>query len=133
MPLERVSRGFKDISMTFQVNPLSSDLIALKNENAIARSVRNIIFTVPGEKVFDPDFGTDINASLFELLDETSAVVIKDQIKYSLETYEPRILLLDVIVVPDFEGNGYDVEISYSIVGVDIDPQQISFILQATR
>jgi len=133
VPLERVSRGFKDISMTFQVNPLSSDLIALKNENAIARSVRNIIFTVPGEKVFDPDFGTDINASLFELLDETSAVVIKDQIKYSLETYEPRILLLDVIVVPDFEGNGYDVEISYSIVGVDIDPQQISFILQATR
>ena len=133
MPLERVSRGFKDISMTFQVNPLSSDLIALKNENAIARSVRNIIFTVPGEKMFDPDFGTDINASLFELLDETSAVVIKEQIKYSLETYEPRILLLDVIVVPDFEGNGYDVEISYSIVGVDIDPQQISFILQATR
>ena len=133
MPLERVSKGFKDISMTFQVNPLSSDLIALKNENAIARSVRNIIFTVPGEKMFDPDFGTDINASLFELLDETSAVVIKEQIKYSLETYEPRILLLDVIVVPDFEGNGYDVEISYSIVGVDIDPQQISFILQATR
>ena len=133
MPLERVSKGFKDISMTFQVNPLSSDLIALKNENAIARSVRNIIFTVPGEKVFDPDFGTDINASLFELLDETSATVIKDQIKYSLETYEPRILLLDVIVVPDFEDNGYDVEISYSIIGVDIDPQQISFILQATR
>ena len=133
MPLERVSKGFKDISMTFQVNPLSSDLIALKNENAIARSVRNIIFTVPGEKVFDPDFGTDINASLFELLDETSATVIKDQIKYSLETYEPRIRLLDVIVVPDFEDNGYDVEISYSIVGVDIDPQQISFILQATR
>lgn len=133
MPLERVSRGFKDISMTFQVNPLSSDLIALKNENAIARSVRNIIFTVPGEKMFNPDFGTDINASLFELLDETSAVVIKDQIEYSLETYEPRIRLLDVIVVPDFEGNGYDVEISYSIIGVDIDPQQISFILQATR
>lgn len=133
MPLERVSRGFKDISMTFQVNPLSNDLIALKNENSIARSVRNIIFTVPGEKIFNPDFGTDINASLFELLDETSAVVIKDQIEYSLETYEPRIRLLDVIVVPDFEGNGYDVEISYSIIGVDIDPQQISFILQATR
>ena len=133
MPLERVSRGFKDISMTFQSNPLSNDLIILKNENAIARSVRNIIFTVPGEKVFDPDFGTDINASLFELLDETSAVVIKEQIEYSLETYEPRIRLLDVIVVPDFEGSGYDVEISYSIVGVDIDPQQISFILQATR
>lgn len=133
MPLERVSRGFKDISMSFQVNPLSNDLIALKNENAIARSVRNIIFTVPGEKMFNPDFGTNITNSLFELLDETSATVIKDQITYSLETYEQRISLIDVIVVPDFDNNGYDVEISYRVVGADIDPQQISFILQPTR
>ena len=133
MPLERVSKGFKDISMSFQVNPLSNDLIALKNENAIARSVRNIIFTVPGEKVFNPDFGTNITDSLFELLDETSATVIKDQITYSLETYEQRISLIDVIVVPDFDNNGYDVEISYRIVGADVDPQQISFILQPTR
>lgn len=133
MPLERVSRGFKDISMSFQANPLSNDLIALKNENAIARSVRNIIFTVPGEKVFNPDFGTNITDSLFELLDETSATVIKDQITYSLETYEQRISLIDVIVVPDSDNNGYDVEISYRIVGADVDPQQISFILQPTR
>ena len=133
MPLERVSKGFKDISMSFQVNPLSNDLIALKNENAIARSVRNIIFTVPGEKMFNPDFGTNITDSLFELLDETSAAAIKDQIMYSLETYEQRIRLIDVIVSPDFDNNGYDVEISYSIIGADIDPQQISFILQATR
>lgn len=133
MPLERVSKGFKDISMSFQVNPLSNDLIALKNENAIARSVRNIVFTVPGEKMFNPDFGTNINDSLFELLDDTSATVIKDQIEYSLTTFEPRISLIDVIVVPDFDNNGFDVEISYSIVGADIDPQQISFILQATR
>ena len=119
--------------MSFQVSPLSNDLIALKNANAIARSVRNIIFTVPGEKMFNPDFGTNITDSLFELLDETSAAVIKDQITYSLETYESRIRLIDVIVVPDFENNGYDVEISYSIVGADIDPQKISFILQATR
>lgn len=133
MPLERVSKGFKDISMTFQVNPLSNDLIALKNENAIARSVRNIVFTVPGEKMFNPDFGTNINDSLFELLDDTSAAVIKDQIEYSLTTFEPRISIIDVIVVPDFENNGFDVEISYRIIGADIDPQQISFILQATR
>jgi len=133
VPLERVSRGFKDISMSFQANPLSNDLIALKNENAIARSVRNIIFTVPGEKMFNPDFGTNINDSLFELLDEISGTVIKDRITYSLETYEQRISLIDVIVVPDFDNNGYDVEISYRIIGADVDPQQISFILQPTR
>lgn len=133
MPLERISKGFKDISMTFQVNPLNNDLIVLKNENAIARSVRNIVFTVPGEKMFNPDFGTKINDSLFELLDDTSAAVIKDQIEYSLTTFEPRISIINVIVVPDFENNGFDVEISYRIIGADIDPQQISFILQATR
>tara|TARA_B100000902_G_scaffold320880_1_gene313644 strand:+ start:352 stop:753 length:402 start_codon:yes stop_codon:yes gene_type:complete len=133
VPLERVSKGFKDISMSFQINPLSNDLIALKNANAIARSVRNIIFTLPGEKMFNPEFGTNITNSLFELLDSTSASVIQDQIKYSLETYEPRINILDIIVTPNFSNVSYDVEITYNIIGEDIDPQQISFILQSTR
>ena len=65
MPLERVSQGFKDISMTFQSNPLNGDIIGIKNENAIARSVRNIVFTLPGEKPFDPDFGSNISKTLF--------------------------------------------------------------------
>jgi phage baseplate assembly protein W len=133
VPLERISKGFKDISMSFQVNPLSNDLIALKNENAIARSVRNIILTVPGEKLFDPNFGTKISNSLFELLDDISASAIKDQIQYSLETYEQRINLRNVRVEPDFENNGYDVEIVYDIIGGNIEAQQIKFILQPTR
>ncbi len=133
MPLERISKGFKDISMSFQINPLSNDLIALKNANSIARSVRNIIFTLPGEKMFNPDFGTNITDSLFELLDSTSASVVQDQIKYSLETFEPRISILDIIVTPNFNELGYDVEITYNIIGQEIDPQQISFILQSTR
>ena len=133
MPLQRVSNGFKDISMSFQVNPLSNDLIALKNENAIARSVRNIILTIPGEKFFDPNFGTKISDSLFELLDDISASAIKDQIQYSLETYEQRINLRNVRVEPDFENNGYDVEIIYDIIGGNIESQQIKFILQPTR
>jgi|TARA_Y100000289_G_scaffold65790_1_gene80197 phage baseplate assembly protein W len=133
VPLERISKGFKDISMSFQINPLSNDLIALKNANAIARSVRNIIFTLPGEKMFNPDFGTNITDSLFELLDSTSASVVQDQIKYSLETFEPRISILDIIVTPNFNELGYDVEITYNIIGQEIDPQQISFILQSTR
>ena len=65
MPLERVSQGFKDVSMTFQTHPLTSDILALKNESAIARSVRNIVFTVPGEKFFDEDFGSRISQALF--------------------------------------------------------------------
>ena len=76
MPLERVSQGFKDISMTFQSNPLTSDLIVLKNENAIARSIRNIVFTIPGEKFFNESFGSNINKSLFDYIDELSAIII---------------------------------------------------------
>ena len=133
MPLERVSPGFKDISMTFQVNPLNFDLIGLKNENAIARSVRNIVFTLPGEKFFDEDFGSGISASLFENIDEISANIINDEIRQSIINYEPRVNLLDVITNPNFDNNAFDVIIIYEIIGADIPPQELQFSLQSTR
>ena len=133
MPLERVSQGFKDISMTFQSNPLNSDLIALKNENAIARSIRNIVFTVPGEKFFDPDFGSSISQSLFENIDDISASIIVDEIRQSITNYEPRVRLIDVNVYPNFDNNSFDVIIVYEVIGADIPPQQLEFVLQPTR
>ena len=133
MPLERVSQGFKDISMTFQVNPLNSDLIGLKNENAIARSVRNIVFTVPGEKFFDEDFGSRISASLFENIDDISAAEIVDEIRQSIVNYEPRVDLLDVQAFPNFDNNQFDVRIVYEIIGADVPAQELQFALQSTR
>ncbi|OUX35619.1 MAG: hypothetical protein CBE21_10865 [Proteobacteria bacterium TMED261] len=133
MPLERVSQGFKDISMTFQSNPLTSDLIALKNENAIARSIRNIVFTIPGEKFFNESFGSNINRSLFDNIDELSALVIKDQITESIENFEPRVELIKVITSPDFDNNSFDVVLTYEIIGADIPPQELQFVLQQTR
>jgi len=133
VPIERVSQGFKDISMTFQVNPLNSDLIGLKNENAIARSVRNIVFTLPGEKFFDEDFGSRISASLFENIDEISAAEIVDEIKQSINNYEPRVELLDVKAMPNFDNNQFDVRIVYEIIGADVPAQELQFALQSTR
>ena len=133
MPLERVSPGFKDISMTFQANPLNFDLIGLKNENAIARSVRNIVFTLPGEKFFDEDFGSRISASLFENIDDISAAEIVDEIKQSLINYEPRVEVLDVKAFPNFDNNQFDVRIVYEIIGADVPPQELQFALQSTR
>ena len=133
MPIERVSQGFKDISMTFQVNPLNSDLIGLKNENAIARSVRNIVFTLPGEKFFDEDFGSRISASLFENTDEISAAEIVDEIRQSIVNYEPRVELLDVKAFPNFDNNQFDVLIVYEIIGADVPAQELQFALQSTR
>ena len=133
MPLERVSPGLKDISMTFQANPLNLDLIGLKNENAIARSVRNIVFTLPGEKFFDQNFGSRISATLFENLDDISAGVIKDEINFSIERYEPRVDLINVEAFPDFDNNSFDVLIVYDIIGADVPPQELQFALQSTR
>ena len=133
MPLERVSQGFKDISMTFQSNPLTGDLIALKNENAIARSIRNIVFTVPGEKFFDETFGSTISESVFENIDNLSAIVIKDQITESIENFEPRVDLIRVTTSPDFDNNSFDATIVYEIIGADIPPQELQFVLQKTR
>ena len=133
MPLERVSQGFKDISMTFQVNPLNSDLIGLKNENAIARSVRNIVFTLPGEKFFNEDFGSRISASLFENIDDISAAEIVDEIRQSIVNYEPRVDLLDVKAFPNFDNNQFDVLIVYEIIGADVPAQELQFALQSTR
>ena len=133
MPLERVSPGFKDLSMTFQANPLNFDLIGLKNENAIARSVRNIVFTLPGEKFFDQNFGSRISASLFENIDDITASVIVDEISHSIERYEPRVDLINVEAFPDFDNNSFDVLIVYDIIGADVPPQELQFALQSTR
>ena len=133
MPLERVSPGFKDLSMTFQANPLNFDLIGLKNENAIARSVRNIVFTLPGEKFFDENFGSKISASLFENIDDISAGLIVDEIRQSIDRYEPRVELINVEAFPDFDNNSFDVLIVYNIIGADVAPQELQFALQSTR
>jgi len=133
MPLERVSQGFKDISMSFESNPLTDDLIALKNENAIARSIKNIVFTLPGEKFFDPEFGSDISAALFENMDDISGGIIEDQLRQSINNYEPRVELLSVRTNPNYDNNAFDVTITYEIIGADVPPQQLEFVLQSTR
>ena len=133
MPLERVSQGFKDISMSFKFNPLNGDLIALKNANAISRSIRNIVFTTPGEKFFNEDFGSDISRSLFENIDDLTASNIRDQIRRSIINFEERVDLREVVVLPNFDGNAFDVIIRYDIIGADIPPQELQFVLQLNR
>jgi len=133
MPLERVSRKFKDVSMSFKINPLNNDLVALKNTTAISRSVRNIIFTTPGEKFFEPTFGSRVSQMLFENMDDITAISIRDEIKNSIDIFEPRVQLTGVRVNPDFDSNQYNAVITYKIIGADIPEQQLEFVLQPTR
>ena len=133
MPIERVSQSFKDISMTFQSNPLNSDLIAIKNDNAIARSLRNIVFTLPGEKFFNESFGSRITESLFDNIDDITAAVIVDEISESIENNEPRVELKNVQAYPDYENNSFDVNIQYNVIGTEIPTQELQFVLQSSR
>ena len=133
MPQERASQKFKDLSMSFKTNPLNDDLIGLKNTSAIARSLKNIVFTQPGEKFFNPDFGSRITESLFENVDDVSALAIEDEIRSSIINFEPRVNLLDVSVNPNPDDNEMNVVIQYEVTGIDVPPQQLEFVLLPTR
>jgi len=135
MPLQRLNNGFKDLSMSFQANPMSKDLIALKNANAIARSIKNIVFTLPGEKWFNENFGSRITASLFENINDITANIIVDEITESITRYEPRVNLIGqgVKAFPNYDNNTFDVIIVYEIIGADVPPQQLEFVLESNR
>ena len=133
MPVERVSQSFKDISASFKVNPLNEDLIATKNETAIARSVRNLILTKQGERFFNPILGSQVSALLFENIDKLTASAIADEIRITIDNFEPRVELTEVEVFPDYDNSEFNVTIRYKIIGIDVQPQQLSFVLQPTR
>jgi len=119
--------------MTFQTNPLTKDLIVLKNENAIARSVKNIVFTVPGEKPFNPEFGSRITESLFENIDDITASQIETELRDSISRFEPRVSIKKLDVNANIDENGFDVTIIYDIIGAEVLPQQLEFVLLPTR
>ena len=133
MPLERVSRGFRDISMSFEINPISNDLIGVKNDTAIARSIRNLVLTTPGERFFNENLGSRVSETLFENVDEISAAAIQDEIEETINKYEPRVELLSVKVDPDYDNHEFNVTLVYNIIGIDALPQQLNFALQPTR
>ena len=133
MPVQRISRGFKDLSASFQTNPLSNDLIALKNESAIARSVRNLVLTIQGERPFQPVLGTGVNRLLFDNMDKLTASAIRSEIRTTIENYEPRVEINEIIVEADFERNAFDVTLQYFIIGMDVPEQELTFALAPTR
>ena len=133
MPVERLSRGFKDLSASFQTNPLSNDLIALKNESAIARSVRNLVLTGQGERPFQPILGTGVSRLLFENMDKLTASAIRSELRTTIENYEPRVEINEILVEPDFERNAFHVTLQYFIIGIDVPEQELTFALEPTR
>ena len=133
MPVERISRGFKDISMSFEVNPINEDLITIKNNTAIARSIRNLVLTTPGERFFNEDLGSRVSEVLFDNLDEISASSIRDEVEETIIKFEPRVKLKDVKVKPNYDNHEFDITVIYDVIGIEALPQQLNFALQSTR
>jgi len=130
---KRLSRGFKDISFSFVPHPVTKDLPVLSNERAIARSVRNLVETIPTERFFSPYLGTDIRKSLFENFTPDLDMVIEDQIKETVETFEPRVDNLKVQVNAQPDLNSFEVIVFFDIVGLDVPTQSFNFLLEPTR
>ena len=127
------SRAFKDINLSFKRHPVTNDLVTIKNEDAIKRSVKNIIFTILGEKPFSPDFGSFVSESLFSLNTEYDSITLEDEIKNVLYRFEPRIdnILVTVSVYPD--SNETNATIQYDIVGEPSPSQTVDVLLFPAR
>jgi len=133
MAVQRISRAFKDISLSFVPHPVTKDLPILKNESAIRRAVRNIVQTIPTERFFNSLLGSDVSRSLFEFVDFGTASVIQDQIQIAVENFEERVENIIVQVDPIFDENSFNVTVIFDIVGQEFPTQEYSFLLEATR
>ena len=133
MAVTRISRSFKDISLSFEPHPVTKDLPVLVNERAIARAVRNLVETIPTERFFNPLLGSDVRRSLFEFVDYGTASVIEDQIKTTINNFEIRVDNIVVEVDPRPDDNEFEVTVIFDIIGEDYPTQQFSFLLEATR
>ena len=133
MAIQRKSRAFKDISLSFSPHPVTKDLPVLVNERAISRSVRNLVETIPTERFFNSLIGTDIRDSLFENFTPLTVTVMEDQIRTTISNYEPRVnnVRLEVMGLPD--RNTLEVKVLFDIVGLDQPVQSFNFILEPTR
>jgi len=130
---QRQSRRFKDISLSFKRHPVTNDILALTNEDAIKRSVRNLVETINEERFFNPLIGSRVRESLFEVPDNTIRATLKAQIENSILNFEPRVNLTDVIINHPNDTNDLEVTVAYDIIGQEATPQEITFILQPTR
>ena len=127
------SLSFKDLNITFKKHPITNDIVVSKDASAIKQAIVNVLLTNKGERLMNPRYGSDIRRFLFEPLDYGTAFQIKGNIRDTLERFEPRISVIDIKCTPNFQDNGFDVELQYSIRGTDDPPVAVEFFLSRTR
>ena len=133
MSITRKSRAFKDISLSFSPHPITKDIPVLINERAIVRSVRNLVETIPTERFFQPNLGTEIRDTLFENFSRQTVNIIEDQVRDTVRAFEPRVgdVGVEVVAIPD--NNNFEVKVLFEIRGLEVAPQSFTFILEPSR
>ena len=133
MSITRKSRAFKDISLSFSPHPITKDLPVLINERAIVRLVRNLVETIPTERFFQPNLGTEIRDTLFENFSRQTVNIIEDQVRDTVRAFEPRVgdVGVEVVAIPD--NNNFEVKVLFEIRGLEVAPQSFTFILEPSR
>jgi phage baseplate assembly protein W len=133
MAIQRISRSFKDISLSFDPHPVTKDLQILKNERAIIRAIRNLVETIPTERFFNSTIGSNVRSSLFDFVDFGTASVVQSQIEVAISNYEPRVDNVKIEVLPSPDTNEFEVTVIFDIIGQEFPTQQFTFLLEATR
>lgn len=124
-----ISKAFKDIKIDFARNPFTDDVAHVRNDNSIKQALKNLVLTVPGEVPFDNSIGSRVSELLFEPMDELISDALQDEIAATINKFEPRVSLINTIIVPNFETGKYSVTIKYRIVGLPLT-ESVSFVLQ---
>ena len=125
---------FKDLSISFTRNKITNDLLVKKEDAAVKQAVVNILMTNKGERLFDPEYGSNVPSYLFDQLDYGTAANIQDAIRECLMNYEPRIRISSLDVIPDFDQNGFEVQLAFKVIGRDdLAPFDVEFFLSRTR
>ena len=125
--------SYKDINITFKKHPVTNDIVISKDASAIKQSIVNLLLTNKGERLMNPTYGSDIRSYLFEPMDYGTANQIKNNISDTIETFEPRIRVLQISATPNFDDNGFDITMTYNVIGTDTPPVTVDFFLSRTR
>jgi phage baseplate assembly protein W len=131
--IQKISQSFKDISLSLDVHPITKDLLTIKDSDAIKKSIRNLIQTIPGEKFFNSSFGSELRVSLFDFIDFGTASVLQQQIEIAVSNYEPRVENVSVEVNPKPNDNAFEISVYFDIIGQEFPSQKFNYILEATR
>jgi phage baseplate assembly protein W len=133
MAITRISKGFKDISLSFDMHPVTKDILVLTNEIAIKKSIKNIIQTIPSERFFNPLFGSEIKPTLFEFIDFGTASILQTYVEVAISNFEPRVENVKVEVTPYPDLNSFEIVVYFTIIGENTPKQTFTYILEAIR